>query len=162
MNIRNVVAMLFLTITALSSVVGAAFGQAYRTSFSTEVALGLGTPEKVWAEGGITHIRNQTYFSETTPLYINSIQIEVLGVANFNLSAEGQGTAHGTFEFRAVDGSGSWTGTFSGIVRDGLINNRFTGQGNGALSGTTIQGIYAEHAPLNATLSGDILYHGSE
>ncbi|PYJ61741.1 MAG: hypothetical protein DME24_05775 [Verrucomicrobia bacterium] len=136
---------------------GLAMAEATRTAFSTQVTIELGVPEKVWVSDGITHVRNQPYFS-LVPVTIAGVAVHFRGVVSYNADAEGNGTDNGTFLYTAIDGSGSWEGRFSGIATGGLVSNRFVGQGSGALDRTTIQGTYVDSGFV-ATLSGEILKH---
>jgi hypothetical protein len=149
--------LILLSIAAFTTVVGSASAQATRTSFESPIILDIGEPERVWVGGGITHVRNQPYLN-LNPMFIAGVEVEVSGLANFNFSSDGDGTDYGTVVITAKDGSGSWVGRFSGIIRSGLISNHFIAQGSGAFAGTTIQGTYVESAPLTGIFSGEILH----
>ena len=145
-----------LIISSLTAV-GRGMAEATSTSFSTQVTIELGVPEKLRVSDGITHVRNQPYFS-LVPVTIAGVAVHFRGVVSYNADAEGNGTDNGTFLYTAIDGSGSWEGRFSGIATGGLVSNRFVGQGSGALDRTTIQGTYVDSGFV-ATLSGEILKH---
>jgi hypothetical protein len=158
MNTRYALFLLILlSIATITTAVGSASGQATRTSFESPIVLDIGEPERVWVEGGITHVRNQPYLN-LNPMFIAGIEIEVRGLANFNFSSDGDGTDYGTVVITAVDGSGAWVGRFSGTIRNGLISNHFVAHGSEAFAGTMIQGTYVESAPLTGIFSGEILH----
>src|SRR5436309_1698894 len=132
-----------LIISSLTAV-GRGMAEATSTSFSTQVTIELGVPEKLRVSDGITHVRNQPYFS-LAPVTTAGVEVYFSGLVSYNVDAEGNGTDSGTFLYAANDGSGSWEGRFSRIATGGLLSNRYVGQGSGALEKTTIRGKYVDN-----------------
>ena len=73
--------------------------------------------------------------------------------ANLNLETL-QGTLHGTYTL-AVPGLDTWTGTFQGVIRDGLSSGTYVGQG---VAGTKDMGSFTEVQPGVLHAEGQVLF----
>ena len=101
-------------------------------------------PGKVWVsdDGTVLHIRGQKTYGVITPLaghpecdpVYSSGTIESIVNINLNLVTL-DGNAYGTHTIQAENFEGSWVGSFSGPIEDGLYFGKAISMGTGELEG---------------------------